>query len=134
MNAEIIAIGSELLTPFRQDTNSLLLTDRLNQMGIEVRRKVIVGDDRQSLDAALRCALGSDGGCDLVILMGGLGPTEDDRTRDSVAGVLGRRLYLDQEVAARQRAGQREANLLLLAENDLADLGDGMGDGLAHGE
>lgn len=101
MTAEIIAIGSELLTPFRQDTNSLLLTGRLNQMGIEVRRKVIVGDDRQSLDAALRCALGSDGGCDLVILLGGLGPTEDDRTRDSVAGVLGRRLYLDQEVAAR---------------------------------
>ncbi len=58
MTAEIIAIGSELLTPYRQDTNSLMLTDRLNRLGMEVRRKVILGDDRANLAAALRCAPG----------------------------------------------------------------------------
>src|SRR5258706_5884083 len=99
MIAEIIAVGSELLTPFRLDTNSLMLTDRLIRLGIEVRRKVVVGDDRESLDKAIRCALGSDGGAGFLILMGGLGPTEDDRTRESLACVLGRRLYLDENVA-----------------------------------
>jgi len=99
MFAEIIAVGSELLTPFRLDTNSLMLTDRLNRLGIEVRRKVVVGDDRESLDKAIRCALGADGGAGLLILMGGLGPTEDDRTRESLASVLGRRVYLDESVA-----------------------------------
>src|SRR5512140_7366 len=100
MTAEIIAIGSEMLTPFRSDTNSLWLTAQLNRIGIEVRRKVRVGDDRESLDKALRCALGSDGGSSLLILMGGLGPTEDDRTRESLAAVLGRRLYNDEKIAA----------------------------------
>jgi len=99
MHAEIIAIGSELLTPFRLDTNSLLLTARLNRLGIEVTRKVVVGDDRTSLNAAIVSGLGAD----ILILMGGLGPTEDDRTRDAVAGALGRRQYTDEAVAASLR-------------------------------
>src|SRR5258708_9946532 len=99
MRAEIIAIGSELLTPFRLDTNSLKLTARLNGLGIEVARKVVVGDDRESLDAAILCGLAAD----ILILMGGLGPTEDDRTRDAVAAALGRRQYLDDTVAASLR-------------------------------
>ncbi len=100
MRAEIIAIGSELLTPFRLDTNSLLLTARLNNLGIEVSRKVVVGDDRASLDDAVRLGLGAD----ILILMGGLGPTEDDRTRDAVAAALGRRQYVDNAVVAGLRA------------------------------
>jgi nicotinamide-nucleotide amidase len=111
MTAEIIAIGSELLTPFRLDTNSLMLTGRLNRLGIEVMRKVVVGDDRESLDKAIRCALGSDGGAGLLILMGGLGPTEDDRTREALAWVLGRRTYLDENVAAGLRERFRRRGL-----------------------
>ena len=85
MNAEIIAIGSELLTPYRQDTNSLYLTDKLNQMGIEVRFKTIVGDSLENLTQAASIALAR---ADLIIFMGGLGPTEDDLTREAVSAAL----------------------------------------------
>lgn len=85
MDAEIIAVGSELLTPERVDTNSLFLTERLNSIGIEVRFKTVVGDDRARLAAAFRSALGRS---QLIILTGGLGPTEDDVNREVVAEVL----------------------------------------------
>ena len=78
MNAEIIAIGSELLTPFRSDTNSLLLTDRLNTLGIEVEFKDVVGDNREHLVNAARIAFGR---ADVIIFMGGLGPTERSEER-----------------------------------------------------
>ena len=87
MNAEIIAVGSELLTPQRVDTNSLWLTERLNALGVEVVTKTIVGDDRERLAALFSAALSRSG---IVILSGGLGPTEDDVTRDAVAQALGR--------------------------------------------
>ena len=90
-NAEIIAVGSEMLTPQRVDTNSLYLTDQLNSLGIEVRRKLVIGDDRALLAAAVRHALSH---ADIVILTGGLGPTEDDVTRDAVAEALHRSLIL----------------------------------------
>ena len=89
MNAEIIAIGSELLTPFRLDTNSLFLTGKLNQLGIEVSFKSVVGDRRADLVSAARIALART---DLVIFMGGLGPTEDDLTREAVSETVGRPL------------------------------------------
>lgn len=86
MNAEIIAVGSEMLGPVRLDTNSLFLTDQLNALGIEVVGKRIVGDDRERLALSIRHALES---AEIVILSGGLGPTEDDVTRDAVASALG---------------------------------------------
>ena len=86
MNAEIIAIGSELLTPFRQDTNSLYLTEQLNDLGVEVIFKTIVGDSRQHLVQAASLALSR---ADIILFMGGLGPTEDDLTREAVAEALG---------------------------------------------
>src|SRR5271165_1521407 len=89
MEAEIIAVGSELLTSQRVDTNSLFLTDQLNALGVEVRRKMIVGDDRELLTASIREALAR---VEIVILTGGLGPTEDDLTRDAVASATGRPL------------------------------------------
>jgi len=89
MNAEIIAVGSELLTPFRQDTNSLYLTGRLNTLGIEVGFKTIVGDDRQRLAEVFRAALKRS---QFVFISGGLGPTEDDVCREVVAEVLERPL------------------------------------------
>jgi nicotinamide-nucleotide amidase len=94
-DAEIIAVGSELLTPERVDTNSLYLTDQLNALGIEVRRKLVVGDDRLLLAAAVRQALDQVG---IVILTGGLGPTLDDVTRDAVAEALGRNLVFRQDL------------------------------------
>ena len=95
MLAEIIAIGSELLTPFFQDTNSLYLTEKLNQIGIEVGFKSVVGDNPEHLTAAARNALTR---ADILIFMGGLGPTEDDLTRECVATALGRELHRDPEL------------------------------------
>ncbi len=92
---EIIAVGSELLTPDRMDTNSLYLTSQLNGLGVEVGRKSIVGDDRARLAAEIRAALEHAG---LVILTGGLGPTEDDVTREAVADALGRSLVFRQDL------------------------------------
>jgi nicotinamide-nucleotide amidase len=97
VNAEIIAIGSELLTPFRQDTNSLYLTERLNQLGVEVIFKTIVGDSREHLTGAATLALSR---ASIVIFMGGLGPTEDDLTREAVADALGLQLHRDPEIVA----------------------------------
>lgn len=102
LTAEIIAIGSELLTPERADTNSLWLTEKLNQLGIEVKLKTIVGDDGARLEGAIRDALKRSR---VVITTGGLGPTEDDVTRKAAARALGRRLILDDRVleAIRER-------------------------------
>ncbi len=98
MNAEIIAIGSELLTPFRQDTNSLYLTEKLNELGVEVVIKTIVGDSRERLVSVAQHALFRS---DIIIFMGGLGPTEDDLTRESVAEALGLVLHRDPEILAK---------------------------------
>lgn len=95
MKAEIIAVGSELLTAYRLDTNSLFLTEQLNRLGIEVVRKVIVGDDRAQLREAFQGALNR---AELVIAIGGLGPTEDDLTRETVAELLDRKLERDEKI------------------------------------
>jgi nicotinamide-nucleotide amidase len=89
MKAEIIAVGSEMLTPDKIDTNSLFLTEELNKLGIEIVRKTIVGDDRALLLEAFRDAVNR---VPLTIASGGLGPTEDDLTRETVAELLSRRL------------------------------------------
>ncbi|MBN8729544.1 MAG: competence/damage-inducible protein A [Acidobacteria bacterium] len=89
MNAEIIAVGSEMLTPQRTDTNSLWLTAELNNLGIEVVAKTIVGDDRARLTETIADATRRS---ELVILTGGLGPTEDDLTRECVAAAANRTL------------------------------------------
>ncbi len=95
MKAEIIAVGSELLTPDRLDTNSLFLTAQFNRLGIEVLRKTVVSDELEEIRDAFREALER---VEIVISSGGLGPTEDDRTRDAVAQLLGRRLELNPAV------------------------------------
>jgi nicotinamide-nucleotide amidase len=95
MKAEIIAVGSELLTPDNIDTNSLYLTHQLNKAGFQVHLKTIVGDDRKDIAGVLRQALQRS---DLAILCGGLGPTEDDLTRSAVATVLGRSVSIDTEI------------------------------------
>jgi nicotinamide-nucleotide amidase len=101
LTAEIIAVGSELLTPFRTDTNSLWLTEQLNSVGIELKLKTIVGDDDARLEETIKDALKRSG---VVVLTGGLGPTEDDITRKIAARALGRRLSLDEKVLEEIRA------------------------------
>src|SRR6059036_3678065 len=85
MKACIIAVGSEMLTPLRVDTNSLVITERLNAIGYDVRLKAVVGDDIDELADVLRGALAW---ADLIVVTGGLGPTADDVTRDAVVRVL----------------------------------------------
>jgi nicotinamide-nucleotide amidase len=93
--AEIIAVGSELLTPFRQDTNSLYLTEKLNSLGVEVAFKTIVGDNLKDIVRVTKTALSR---ADILIFSGGLGPTEDDLTREAVAQTLGLHLRRDPEI------------------------------------
>ncbi|MBI4464720.1 MAG: competence/damage-inducible protein A, partial [Acidobacteria bacterium] len=108
LNGEIIAIGSELLTPHRMDTNSLYLTDQLNSLGIEVLCKTVVGDDRNRLTAAFSLALSRS---DLVLAIGGLGPTEDDLTRECAAAALGRALHRDDSLVEHVEARFRSRGL-----------------------
>ena len=99
--AAIIAVGSELLTPLRIDTNSLFVTERVNALGIEVVMKAVAGDDREELAHLFRVALAR---ADLVVFTGGLGPTEDDVTREVVAATLNRALVEDVAITGRMRA------------------------------
>ena len=99
--AAIIAVGSELLTPTRVDTNSLFITEQLNLLGIDVVLKAVAGDDRAELVSLIRAALDR---VDLLIFSGGLGPTDDDVTREAVAEAVGRPLAEDPEITARLRA------------------------------
>jgi len=95
MRAEIIAVGSELLTPYRLDTNSLFLTSQLNQLGIRVIHKAVVGDAPDDMRSSFRHALDR---AELIVSSGGLGPTDDDRTRQTVAELLGRKLHTDEHI------------------------------------
>lgn len=115
MKAEIIAVGSELLTPARTDTNSLFITERLNEIGIEVSSKTVVGDDRISLQAILTQALARS---DLVITTGGLGPTNDDVTRDAAAAVLHLPVDTDERIVQRIR-GRFDARGLRMPDINL---------------
>jgi nicotinamide-nucleotide amidase len=97
MKSEIVAVGSEMLTPFRQDTNSLYLTEKLNEIGVTVAFKTVVGDRLKDLVRVIRTALERT---DILILMGGLGPTEDDLTREAVAEALSLNLRRDGSLVA----------------------------------
>ena len=96
-SAAIVAVGSELLTPTRIDTNSLYLTEQLNAIGVEVVAKGVVGDDHQAVADAFRHA---ESRADLVVMTGGLGPTDDDVTREAVAAALDLPLEEDPAIVA----------------------------------
>jgi len=123
LKAEIIAVGSEMLTPFRQDSNSLYLTEKLNEIGVTVAFKTIVGDRKKDIAGAIKTALGR---ADIVALMGGLGPTEDDLTREAAAAALaiGLRRDASQVAALHARAATWR---ITMPENNLkqADILDG---------
>ena len=99
--AAIIAVGSELLTPLRVDTNSLFVTGKLNALGIDVVMKGVAGDDREEVAHLFRAALAR---ADIVVFTGGLGPTDDDVTREAVAETLGRQLSEDMAFTERLRS------------------------------
>ena len=115
MNAEIIAIGSELLMPNKVDTNSSWLTEQLNAIGIMVRLKMVVGDDEQPLEEALRDAMRRS---DVIITTGGLGPTEDDITRKVVSRVLARPLVLSDEILGDLRAKFQRVGVKMTPNNE----------------
>jgi len=106
MKAWIVAVGSELLTPFRVDTNSLAITERLNAIGCDVRLKLVVGDDVDELAAVFARGIGS---VDVIVCTGGLGPTEDDITRDALVRVLDVPVDVDEAIVdhIRQRFERR---------------------------
>ena len=108
VTAAIIAVGSELLTPAKIDTNSLFITEQLNLLGIEVKAKAVVGDERPQLEHVFRSLLAR---ADLVVFCGGLGPTDDDLTREVVASVLNRPLAEDEAITAHLRARFASRNL-----------------------
>lgn len=114
MKTEILAVGTELLTPFFQDTNSLFLTAGLNSIGQSVSFKTLVGDDEQDLFRAIRTAMARSR---LILAMGGLGPTEDDRTRETFAKALGRKLVLKKELLDGIRDRFRRRGLVMPPSN-----------------
>jgi nicotinamide-nucleotide amidase len=95
MSAAIIAVGSEMLGPIRVDTNSLRITAALERFGVPVVRKSIVGDSLADLTAEIRYAAGR---ADLLILTGGLGPTEDDLTREALSAAFGLQTEVDEAI------------------------------------
>jgi len=114
MIAEIIAAGSEMLTPYRQDTNSLYLTSELNDLGVTVAFKTIVGDNLQHLTGAASVALSR---ADIIIFSGGLGPTEDDLTREAAAFALGLPLVRDPDLLDQLAARFAKRNMVMTPNN-----------------
>jgi nicotinamide-nucleotide amidase len=114
LRTEIIAVGSELLTPFFQDTNSLYLTERLNDLGFPISFKTLVGDNDRDLLRVVRTSLGRSR---LIFSIGGLGPTEDDRTREAFARALRRKLVLDPKILAGIRERFRRRGSRMSAAN-----------------
>ncbi|MCP2605110.1 competence/damage-inducible protein A [Candidatus Aminicenantes bacterium AH-873-B07] len=108
LRAEIIAIGSELLTPYYVDTNSLYLTEKLNSIGIEVRFKTIVGDSKEDIIQCIKHALSRS---QIIIACGGLGPTEDDITRECFSKALNKKLVFFSEIEEKIRERFRKRGL-----------------------
>jgi nicotinamide-nucleotide amidase len=110
MKAWIVAVGSEMLTPFRVDTNSLFITERLNAIGFDVRMKAVVADDVAELSTLLANGIGT---VDLIVCTGGLGPTEDDITRDAIARTLQLPLDTDEQIVESIRARFEKRGLVM---------------------
>jgi len=112
--AAVLAIGSELLDLGRTDTNSPFIAATLERMGIDVVTTTVVGDDAGELEAAMRQALAR---ADLVVCTGGLGPTDDDRTRAVAAALLALPLHEDPALVEAMRARFAARQLAMPAIN-----------------
>jgi len=111
---EIIAVGSELLTPYLQDTNSLYLAQQLEDSGLEVSFKTTVGDDWENLFCAIKKSLSRS---HLIFATGGLGPTQDDKTREVFAEVLGQKLIFHKELLDKIKERFKRRGLSMPAVN-----------------
>jgi nicotinamide-nucleotide amidase len=114
MRAEIIAVGSELLQSSRLDTNSLFITSRLNSLGIDVAKKSVVGDRESEIGQTLTSALKDS---EIIVITGGLGPTNDDLTREAVSAILGRDLHISEDIIASLKKRYRSFGLKLTPNN-----------------
>ena len=123
MRARLLAIGSELLGPLRAETNTLWLTERLLDSGIEVAARATLADDLALLESTFREALSR---ADVVVATGGLGPTADDLTREAAAAATGRRLRRDPAILEALRARFARYGRTMSATNEKqADVIDG---------
>lgn len=111
---QIMAIGSELLGPYYQDTDSLYLTQRLNDLGLRVTTKTVASDSHEALFLQMKIALAQS---DLIFATGGLGPTEDDRTREVLAEVLERKLVLNEKLLAKIEERFARRGVVMTASN-----------------
>ena len=114
MRAEIIAVGSELLSQARLETNSVFITKKLNESGLRVMRKFVVEDREEEIRGALESAIE---GSEVIILTGGLGPTHDDITREVVSKVLGRELALDPKILEGLKSRYQRVGLKMTDNN-----------------
>ena len=114
-NAEIVSIGSELLLGQIVDTNSAWMAQRLNGLGIDLFHTSVVGDNRARMASAIRAARGR---ADIVVCGGGLGPTQDDLTREMVAEVTGRTLLRDTALVAEIKRMFRSRGIRMTANNE----------------
>lgn len=115
IEAEIIAVGSELLTPNHTDTNSLFITAHLNDLGIQVRRKSVVGDRIEDIGKALSDALAR---AEIIIFSGGLGPTQDDLTREAVSEALGRQMHSSEQILEEMKGRFERIRIRLTPNNE----------------
>ena len=114
MRVEIIAVGSELLSQARLETNSVFITKKLKESGLRVMRKFVVEDREEEIQEALESAMRS---AEVVILTGGLGPTHDDITREVVSKVLGRELALDPKILEGLKSRYQRVGLKMTDNN-----------------
>ena len=114
-NAEIVAIGSELLLGQIVDTNSAWMADRLTGLGVDLFYKTVVGDNPGRMEEVIGRALDRS---DIVITGGGLGPTRDDLTREVIARVTGRPLVRDPDLVQEIHTRFRSRGLILTANNE----------------
>jgi nicotinamide-nucleotide amidase len=115
VKAEIVAVGSELLVPGRAETNGTYITTKLREVGVVVSARETIADDLEVLTSAFRAALSR---ADVVIATGGLGPTEDDLTREAAAAALGRGLRRDESLLDGLRARFARYNRVMAPVNE----------------
>lgn len=98
MKAELIAVGTEILLGDIVNTDAQVISQGLSELGIDVYYQTVVGDNPQRLERVIREAKER---ADIIITTGGLGPTLDDLTKETLARVFGKKMALDQEALAR---------------------------------
>ena len=115
MNAEIVAVGSELLLGQIVDSNSAWIAQRLASVGVNLFYKTVVGDNRNRMVAIIGNSLDR---ADVVITTGGIGPTQDDLTREAVAEVTGRKVVVDPESLREMEVRFRRRGFILTKNNE----------------